>query len=179
MNQWNFAIGKKKYDKLGNFIELTLLDNKNNIINTRKIYSNASIKTSPPASDEDKVEIRKQSLGYLVALQKLKPKLMNTVMNDSLNKTTIGYDRKEMKQYGRTTSKKQMIEFANDWNKSGAKFPLNPTNTIKILDIYNHIATVKIVSDNWVEYLQLMKLNDTWEIMNIIWQYKDVERYKD
>ena len=179
MNQWNFAVGQKKYDTLGNFIELTLLDNNQDIIVTREIYSNVSIKTSPPASLKDSLEIKKQSLGYLVALQKLKPKLMDTVMNDSLNKITIGYDRKEMKQYGRPTSKKQMIEFAKSWNKSGAKFPLNPTNTIEILDIYNRIATVKIVSDNWVEYLQLIKLDNKWEIMNIIWQYRDVRMYKD
>ena len=174
-----FCCWQKKYDTLGNFIELTLLDNNQDTIVTREIYSNVSIKTSPPASLKDSLKIKKQSLGYLVALQKLKPKLMDTVMNDSLNKITIGYDRKEMKQYGRSTSKKQMIEFAKSWNKSGAKFPLNPTNTIEILDIYNRIATVKIVSDNWVEYLQLIKLDNKWEIMNIIWQYRDVKMYKD
>jgi len=179
MNQWNFAVGQKKYDTLGNFIELTFLDNNQDTIITRDIYSNVSIKISPSASLKDSLEIKKQSLGYLVALQKLNPQLMDTVMNDSLNKITIGYSRKENKQYGRATSKEQMIEFAKSWNKSGTKFPLNPTNTIEILDIYNRIATVKIVSDNWVEYLQLIKLDNKWEIMNIIWQYKDVRMYKD
>ena len=179
MNQWNFAVGKKEYDSIGNLIKLTLFDNKQNIIVSREIYSNVSIKISPPASIKDSLEIKKQSLGYLVALQQLNPKLMDAVMNDSLNKITIGYDRKEMKQYGRATTKKQMIEFAKSWNKSGTKFPLNPTNTIEILDIYDRIATVKITSDNWVEYLQLIKLDNKWEIMNIIWQYKDIGIYKD
>jgi len=72
-----------------------------------------------------------------------------------------------------------MISFAKDWNKSGSKFPFKPNNQIKILDIYNRIASVKLISDNWVEYLQLIKLDGEWEIMNSIWQYKDVKRYGD
>lgn len=179
MNKWNFAVGRKKYDSLGNFVQLTLLDDEQNILNTREIHSNVSIKLSPIASQNDSLEIRKQSLGYLAALQQLSPTLMDTVLNDSLNKITIGYDRQQMKQYGRATTKQEMIDFAEDWNKSGTKFPLNPQNDIEILDIYDRIATVRIVSDNWVEYLQLIKLDQKWGIMNILWQYKDVRRYRD
>jgi len=179
MNQWNYAIGEKSYDAIGNNIELKLLDAKHKVIDVRNIYSNASIKLSQTTSKTDSLEITGKSLGYLVALQQLKPKLMDSVLNDSLNKVTIGYDRNKMKQFGKATTKAQMIEFAKDWNKSGTKFPFNPNNQIKILDIYNHIATVKIISDNWVEYLQLIKLNGNWEIMNLIWQYKDVRMYRD
>lgn len=179
MNKWNFAVGKKKYDSLGNFVQLTLLDDKKNKLNTREIPSNVSVQLSPIASRKDSLEIKKQSLGYLVALQQLNPLLMDTVLNDSLNKITIGYDRHQRIQYGRATTKQQMIDFAESWNKSGTKFPLNPQNDIEILDIYDHIATVRIVSDNWVEYLQLIKLDQKWEIMNIIWQYKDIRRYRD
>ncbi len=53
-----------------------------------------------------------------------------------------------------------MIEFTKNRNKSGARFPLNATQIIEILDIYNHIVSVKIVSDNWVENLQLIKLDN-------------------
>lgn len=179
MNQWNFAVGKKKYDALGNFVELTLLDDNQNILTTREINSNISIKVSPIASAKDSLEIMKQSLGYLVALQELRPQLMKTVLNDSLNKITIDYDRKERKQYGRATTKNQMMEFAKSWNKSGTKFPPNPKDEIKILDIYDRIANVKIVSDNWVEYLQLIKLDNKWEIMNILWQHRDIRMYSE
>jgi hypothetical protein len=81
------------------------------------------------------------------------------------------------KEYARATTKTQMIEFATSWNKSNTKFPFKPSNKIKILDIYNRIATVKLVSDNWVEYLHLMKLDGKWSIVNLVWQYKDIKRY--
>lgn len=177
INQWNFSIGEKSYDAEGNNIELTLRDSINEVMNTRKVYSNTTLKIAAPASESDSLEIRKVALGYLMALQELKPNLMDSILNDSLNKITIGYDRNTRKQIGRATTKNQMIEFATSWNKTGTQFPLNPTYEIEILDIYDHIATVKLVSDNWVEYLQLLYLNDRWEIMNLIWQFKDVKRY--
>ncbi|WP_159439387.1 nuclear transport factor 2 family protein [Tenacibaculum agarivorans] len=179
LNQWNYAIGNKIYDSIGNTIKLDLYDADNNIISSRRIYSNATVKVNNIASKKDSLEITQKALGYLEALQKLKPELMNEVLNDSLNKITIGYDRFERKQYGRATTKKQMISFAKNWNKSGSRFPFNPKNQIKILDIYNRIASVKLISDNWVEYLQLIKLDGKWEIMNLIWQYRDVKRYGD
>ncbi|MEO9871612.1 nuclear transport factor 2 family protein [Ekhidna sp.] len=188
MNQWNYAVGEKLYDRLGNNIKLKLYDAENKLLRTENIYSNASIKedadsntsikVSPIASKEDSLEIKKRSLGYLIALEKMKPKLMDTVLNDNLNKITIDYNRIRAKEYGRATSKKQMIEFARSWNRSGNRFPKNPTNTIEILDIYNRIATVKIFSDNWVEYLHLIKLDNKWEIMNILWQHRDVSKYE-
>lgn len=179
MNQWNYAIGEKIYDNLGNNVQLNLYDTKNKIVDARYIYSNVSITESPIATKKDSVEIKKISLGYLEALQQLKPELMDKVLNDNLNKITIGYDRNEMKQIGRATTKAQMIEFAKTWNKTGTRFPFNPENKIKILDIYNRIATIKLISDNWIEYLQLIKLDGNWEIMNLIWQYRDIKMYKE
>lgn len=176
INQWGYSVGKKIYDSIGNNIELKL-EGANGQTLSRKVYSNASIKMSQVASQKDSLEIKSKALGYLVALQQLKPELMDAILNDNLNKITVGYDRNTKMQFGKATTKEQMIQFAEDWNKSGTQFPFNPKNQVKILDIYDQIATVRLISDNWVEYLQLIKLNGNWEIMNLIWQHKDVSRY--
>jgi len=177
LNQWQFAFGKKSYDELGNTILLERFDTKGVLINSRPVYSNVNMELSPSATSEDSSAIKKQSLGYLIALQKLDPILMNEVMNDSLNKVTIGYNRTIKAEVARATTRDQMIAFAEDWNKSNTKFPMVPNNQVSILGIYNRIASVKLVSDNWVEYLHLIKLNDKWEIVNLIWQHKDINRY--
>ena len=176
-NQWGFAYGEKKYDAIGNYIGLEQFDVNKERIRGRDIPTNSNIKLAAIASKKDTTEIKRMALGYLVALQDLKPSLMNEVMNDSLNKVTIGWDRATKKEYARATTKTQMIEFATSWNKSNTKFPFNQSNNITILDIYNRIATIKLVSDNWVEYLHLIKQDGTWSIVNLIWQYKDVNRY--
>lgn len=176
-NQWGFAYGEKKYDSIGNQIGLEQFNiNKKRIIDF-KTPTNTNIKLASKASQKDSTEIKRIALGYLVALQDLKPDLMNEVMNDSLNKITIGWNRALRKEYVKATTKAQMIEFATSWNKSNTKFPFNPNNKLTILDIYNRIATVKLVSDNWVEYLHLIKLDGKWSIANLIWQHKDIKRY--
>jgi len=177
LNQWQFAFGEKSYDKIGNNILLEQFDTKGILTRSRSVYTNTTIELSPPASIEDSLEIRKKSLGYLKALQQLDPILMDEVMNDSLNKVTIGYNRAVKKEIARATTRDQMIAFAEDWNKSNTKFPPSPNDQVTILSIYNRIASVKLVSDNWVEYLHLIRLDGKWEIVNLIWQHKDVSRY--
>ena len=176
-NQWGFAYGEKIYDATGHQIGLKQFDIDGNEIRNRPIYTNTTIELAKKASSMDSMKIVEKSIGYLFALQKLKPKLMNEVMNDSLNKVTIGYDRDTKKEYARATTKSQMLEYATSWNKGNNRFPTSPNNQIEILDIYNRIATVKLVSDNWVEYLHLIKLDGKWTIENLIWQYKDINRY--
>ncbi|MGK0378907.1 hypothetical protein [Patiriisocius sp. Uisw_017] len=177
MNQWGFAYGEKKYDTIGNQIGLEQFDTNKKRIRKREVPSNTTIAIASKATKTDSTEIKRISLGYLIALQDLNPNLMTEVMNDSLNKITIGWDRNTKKEFAQATSKEQMIKFATSWNKSNTKFPLKPNNQVIILDIYNRISTVKLVSDNWIEYLQLIKLDGSWSVINLIWQHKDISKY--
>ena len=177
MNKFGLSIGIKKYDSIGNYIKQGHYDPNMKLIRERDIVNNQNIALSKKASQKDSLEIKRISLGYLIALQELKPKLMDEVMNDSLNKVTVGYSRKLRKEAVTSISRKRMIENAKNWNKSNTKFPPNPSNQIKILDIYHRIATVKLYSDNWVEYLHLIKLDSKWTIINLLWQHKNVNRY--
>ena len=64
-----------------------------------------------------------------------------------------------------------MIEYTK------AKYGLKENTTddieINILDIYNEIATVKTVTRDFVDYIHLVKFNDEWKILNVLW---DVNR---
>lgn len=177
MNKFGLSVGTKEYDSLGNYTKQGHYDQDMKFIRSRDIASNQHISLSKTASQKDTLAIKKISLEYLIALQKLKPDLMNEVMNDSLNKVTIGFNRKLRKEVVTYISKERMIKNAENWNKSNTKFPKKPSNKITILDIYNRIATVKIYSDNWVEYLHLIKLDEKWSIVNLLWQHKDINRY--
>lgn len=177
INQFGFSIGTKEYDELGNYIKQGHYDPNMKFLRGRDIANNQHITLSKKASQKDSLEIKRISLGYLIALQELKPNLMKEIMNDSLNKVTIGYSRKLKKEVVTAIPKKRMLENAANWNKSNTRFPPTPNNQIKILDVYHRIATVKLYSDNWVEYLHLIKLDDKWSIINLLWQHKNVKRY--
>ena len=177
MNQFGLSIGTKEYDAVGNYIKQGHYDPNNKFLRGRNIASNQHITLSKKATQKDSSEIKRISLGYLIALQELKPKLMKEVMHDSLNKVTVGYSRELKKETVTAISKDRMIRNATNWNKSNTRFPPKPSNQIKILDIYHRIATVKLYSDNWVEYLHLIKLDGKWSIINLLWQHKNVNRY--
>jgi len=38
------------------------------------------------------------------------------------------------------------------------------------------MAAVKLVSDNWYEYLHLLKINGHWKIKNLVWDYNTQEK---
>ncbi len=178
MNQFGLSIGTKEYDAVGNYIKQGHYDTNNKLLRERDIASNQHITLSKKASSKDSLEIKRVSVGYLIALQELKPELMKEVMNDSLNKVTIGFNRTLRKESVTVPlTKNRMIQNAKNWNKSNTRFLPNPSNQIKILDVYHRIATVKLYSDNWVEYLHLIKLDGKWSIVNLLWQHKNINRY--
>ena len=50
------------------------------------------------------------------------------------------------------------------------KKPYNPNYyTAKILDIYNNIASVRSETKGFIDYIHLVKIDDEWEIINVLW----------
>ncbi|WP_074407965.1 nuclear transport factor 2 family protein [Aquimarina megaterium] len=178
-NSSDFAVGKKEYDEKGNLITLNVYDNTNKSIAKIKFPSRDNINLAAPVTQKDSLEIKNISLGYLIALQELKPKLMKKVFHPDLAKRSFGFNSENKNEIIHETTYKQMIEFAKSWNKSGTRFPPKPNNKAIILDIYNQIANVKLISDNWVEYLHLVKTNNEWNIINLLWQNKDISDYEN
>ncbi|MFP2925631.1 Sapep family Mn(2+)-dependent dipeptidase [Pyxidicoccus sp. 3LG] len=41
---------------------------------------------------------------------------------------------------------------------------------ISILDVYENMATVKIVASDWVDYLQVGRVDGRWVIINVLWE---------
>lgn len=43
---------------------------------------------------------------------------------------------------------------------------------VAILDIYENVASVRIDADEWVDYLHLVRLEDGWKIVNVLWELR-------
>lgn len=43
-------------------------------------------------------------------------------------------------------------------------------DSVTILDIYGNDAVARIDATTWVDFLQLVKWNGTWKIVNVIWE---------
>jgi len=71
-----------------------------------------------------------------------------------------------------------MMILAESYNKKKDKFPAVPKKEIKFLDVPDRTASVKLIADEWIDYIHVVKLNGAWKIINVLWQYNDSERYK-
>ena len=41
---------------------------------------------------------------------------------------------------------------------------------VTILDVYENVAVVKVIAKDWVDYLQIVKFDDRWVIINVLWE---------
>jgi len=53
------------------------------------------------------------------------------------------------------------------------------TYQITILDAFRHIATVKVLSHPYMDYLHIAKINDRWLIVNVLWEVRQGELSPD
>jgi hypothetical protein len=43
---------------------------------------------------------------------------------------------------------------------------------VTILDRYENAAAVKIIASDWIDYLQVGKVDGRWVIVNVLWEKK-------
>ena len=92
-------------------------------------------------------------------------------------KRTFWTDKSSGKDYLRETFTDAMILLAETYNKEGDRFPPNPKKEVIILDIFDRTASVKLIADDWIDYMHIVKLNGQWQLVNVLWQFSDSEQH--
>jgi len=100
---------------------------------------------------------------------------MRGALHPDLAKRTLARDpQNNTWSLTRRVNAKMMVTFTeegggSDVGKPGLKFD------ISILDVFRHIASVKVLSYEYMDYLHLAKINDRWQIINVLWELKEGE----
>ncbi|WP_286267039.1 nuclear transport factor 2 family protein [Thalassotalea atypica] len=127
-------------------------------------------------SDSDKV--KRAVLDYIESQHKVAPEMMKKGLDKKLAKRTY-WQTKDGAETIMETDFDTMVWVADNYNKNGDKFPAQPKIDIKIFDIDNRVASVKLTADEWIDYMHLVKNdNGEWKILNVLWQYHDDQRHK-
>lgn len=124
-------------------------------------------------SKKDSLAIKQAALDYIESQHNVKPKQFERSAHPRMVKRTFWKDKKTGKEYLRETFRDAMILLASTYNKNGDKFPKKPKKEVIILDIYDKVASVKLIADEWVDYMHIVKLNGKWQIVNVLWQFND------
>ncbi len=126
---------------------------------------------------QDSLEIKQAALDYIESQHKPDPGQMERALHPRMVKRTFWKDKATGKDYLRETTAESMILLAESYNKNGDKFPPSPKKEVKFLDVSERTASVKLIADEWIDYMHIVKLNGTWKIVNVLWQFNDTKQH--
>lgn len=126
----------------------------------------------------DSLAIQQAALDYIESQHTPNPGQMERALHPRMVKRTFWTDKASNKDYVRETTTESMVILAESYNKKGDKFPANPKKEVKLLDISDKTASIKLIADEWIDYMHLVKLNGQWKIINVLWQYHDSSLHK-
>lgn len=126
---------------------------------------------------QDTLAIKQAVLDYIESQHTPNPGQMERALHPRMVKRTFWKDKPTGKDYVRETSTESMVLLAESYNKKGDKFPVSPRKDIKLLDISERTASIKLNADEWIDYMHLVKLNGDWKIINVLWQYNDTKQH--
>ncbi len=126
---------------------------------------------------QDTLEIKQVALDYIESQHKPNAKQMERALHPGMVKRTFWKDKATGKDYVRETTTESMVLLAEGYNKNGDKFPSSPKKEVKILDISERTASIKLIADEWIDYMHIVKLNGSWKIINVLWQFNDISQH--
>lgn len=118
------------------------------------------------AADEDGV--RAAVLDYVEGVYDVEPERIERSVHPSLRK--IGWVQRADGSWGTSPMTfEQLRDLAASWNADGHVGP-DAAKEITVLDVLDQTATAKLVADWGVDYFHLARIDDRWQIVNVIWQ---------
>lgn len=126
---------------------------------------------------QDSTAIKQAALDYIESQHTPNAAQMERALHPRMVKRTFWKDKATGKDYVRETTTESMVLLAESYNKKGDKFPKNPKKEVRFLDVSERTASVKLIADEWIDYMHLVKLNGSWKIINVLWQYNDVSQH--
>ena len=126
---------------------------------------------------QDSIEIKQVALDYIESQHKPNATQMERALHPRMVKRTFWKDKATGKDYVRETSTESMVLLAESYNKNADKFPSSPKKAVKLLDVSERIASVKLIANDWIDYMHIVKLNGVWKIVNVLWQFNDIKQH--
>ena len=130
----------------------------------------AALPTAAGDSD-DEGAIKAAALDYLMGWYTGDEARMERALHPDLAKRIVRVDPEG--KWDRVDSMTAMTLVQYTRKGYGTKVPVDERQAdVTILDRYGNVAMVKAVARDWVDYLQIGKVNGEWKIINVLWEMK-------
>jgi hypothetical protein len=141
-----------------------------NPMSTRE--GNASV-TSP--SGEDLASITAVARGYIEGWLDGDAERMRRCLHPDLVKRTV---RRDAATGGWGLGRPANAEMMVEWTRAGegrTDIAAERVYEITVEDVFRQIASVRVLSQPYMDYLQMAKLGDRWLIANVLWELRQGE----
>ena len=93
---------------------------------------------------------------------------MERALHPDLAKRIVSTDAQGRSRLGQMSA----MSLVQGTRNGGGKNETVKREDVRILDIFQNTASVRIDAGTWVDYLQVAKWNGRWVIVNVLWELR-------
>lgn len=123
---------------------------------------------SPSAAVRD--EITATALDYIEGFYTGNAERMQRALHPQLAKRIVRVDPATGQSRLDMQNAEQLVGIAR--SRQGIAPPATQQKDVTILDVFGNAASVKVVANQWIDYLHVVKWNGRWVIVNVLWEMK-------
>jgi hypothetical protein len=116
----------------------------------------------------DSAAIRATALDYIDGYYTADAARMERALHPDLAKRIINTDQQGRSRLGQMSA----MTLVQGTRAGGGKDEAVKREDVKILDIFQNTASVRIDAGTWVDYLHIAKWNGRWVIVNVLWEVR-------
>jgi len=133
------------------------------------VFAGVPAQTPAPAQS-DEAAIKATALDYIEGWYEGDAARMERALHPELAKRMVSLDTRG---HSRLNQMSAMTLVQSTRAGGGNKTPKErQMKDLTILDRFNNAAVVKIVASDWVDYLEEVKFDGQWKIINVLWELK-------
>src|SRR5918995_2483936 len=119
----------------------------------------------------DSSSIRATALDYAEGWYEGNPERMGRALHPELVKRIVVSDTATKRSVLQNMGASALVNGTrHGWGKETPKN--RQQKDVTILDIFGNAASVKAVMADWIDYLQIAKVDGRWVIVNVLWERK-------
>lgn len=122
------------------------------------------------AQSADREAITRTALDYIEGFYTGDEARMSRSLHPDLAKRILRIDRAGGQARLDHQSAEQLVGITR--SRKGVTPPATQQKDVTVLDVFGNAATVKVIANQWVDYLHVVKWNGEWKIVNVLWEMK-------
>jgi hypothetical protein len=133
----------------------------------------AHLRAAVTAQSSEQEAITRTALDYIEGFYTGDEARMQRSLHPDLAKRILVIDPSSGRPRLDHQSAEQLVGLTR--RRKGVTPPARQQKDVTVLDVFGNAATVKVIANQWVDYLHVVKWNGEWKIVNVLWEMKPKE----